>query len=70
LAGFGSFLLAKVTSVALAGLLQVTLMFHLPAHGGVPMILNGVVCPINVQYGKCHSLAFTRTLVLQYSVEL
>lgn len=30
----------------LAAILQVSLMLHLPPHGGVPVVLDGVVCPV------------------------
>lgn len=30
---------------SLAAILQVALVLHLPPHGGVPVVLNGVVCP-------------------------
>lgn len=36
-------------SETLAAILQVPLMLHLPPHGGVPMVLDGVVGPVRNQ---------------------
>lgn len=38
-------------SETLATILQVTLMLHLPPHGGVPVVLDGVVCPVGDHLG-------------------
>lgn len=38
-------------SETLAAILQVPLMLHLPPHGGVPVVLDGVVCPVGDQLG-------------------
>lgn len=35
----------------LAAILQVPLMLHLPPHGGVPVVLDGVVCPVGDELG-------------------
>lgn len=35
-------------SESLAAILQVALVFHFPPHGGVPVVFDGVVCPVGV----------------------
>lgn len=35
----------------LAAILQVALMLHLPPHGGVPVVLDGVVRPVGKKIG-------------------
>lgn len=36
-------------SETFAAVLQVALMLHLPPHGGVPVVLDGVICPVGEQ---------------------
>lgn len=35
-----------------AAILQVALMLHLPPHGGVPMVLDGIICPVGEQLAQ------------------
>lgn len=36
-------------SEALAAILQIALMLHLPPHSGVPVVLDGVIGPVGEQ---------------------
>lgn len=36
-------------SETLAAILQIPLMLHLPPHSGVPVIFDGVICPVGEQ---------------------
>lgn len=35
-----------------AAILQVALMLHLPPHGGVPVVLDGIICPVGEQLNQ------------------
>lgn len=37
-------------SEALAAVLQIALMLHLPPHSGVPVVFDGVVSPVGEQW--------------------
>lgn len=47
LTAFMASLLRLISAEAPVAVLQVTFLLHLPAHGGVPVVFNRVVCPKN-----------------------
>lgn len=40
-------------SEALAAILQIPLMLDLPPHRGVPVVFDGVICPVGEQLAEC-----------------
>lgn len=46
-----------------AAILQVALMLHLPPHGGVPVVLDGIICPVGEQLNQdLHFFFFYKSL--------
>lgn len=51
---FMASLLRLISAEAPVAVLQVTFLLHLPAHGGVPVVFDRIVCPENkIQIIEC-----------------